>query len=84
MSTKVSGPDGSALSEGLGAAAPKHDRADLWGNLLMAHVWGAACWVRPGWLPAAVALVWIIKAALSLYKEQNTRAIELRDERESA
>jgi hypothetical protein len=77
-------PLGLGCSEGLGAAVPKRDRLALWGNLLMAHTWGAACWVRPGWVPAALALVSILIAGLILYEDQITKALELRAERESA
>ena len=84
MSTDDPGRLASPLTEQLGAAVPKRDKTALWGNLLMAHVWGAACWVRPGWFPAAIALVSIILAALIIYEEQITRAIEMRAEREKA
>ena len=84
MSEKADGPLGLASNEGLGAGPPKRDVVALWGNLLMVHVWGAACWVRPGWFPAAAALVSILIAGLILYEDQITKAIELRAERESA
>jgi hypothetical protein len=41
----------------------------MWANLLVAHAWGAACCVRPGWFPAAVSLVSILIAGLILYED---------------
>ena len=83
MNTKAT-PGALGSTDQLGAAAPKRDNVALWGNLLMVHVWGAACWVRPGWFPAAAALVSILIAGLILYEDQIKKAIELRAERESA
>ena len=62
------------MSEMLGAADTKRDRMAFWGNLLIAHTWGAACWVRPGWFPAAMALVSIVIAGLILYEDEITAA----------
>lgn len=76
--TSATAAAGPGLSEGLGAAVPKRDRLALWGNLLMAHAWGAACYVRPGWFPAAVSLVSILLAALILYEDKITAAIAAR------
>lgn len=75
---------GSGFSDGLGATVPKRDSTSLWGNLLMAHVWGAATWVRPGWLPASLALVSLVIAGLIMYEDRITAAIALRADRESA
>jgi hypothetical protein len=60
------------------AAHPKYDRRALWGNLLIAHIWGAACYVRPGWFPAAVTLVSFLMAALILYGDKITATIAAR------
>ncbi len=65
-------------------AAPKRDRLALWGNLVIAHTWGVACWIRPGWFPAAVLLVSIILAALILYEDKITAAIAVRANDEHA
>jgi hypothetical protein len=75
---------GRGLSEGLGAAATKRDKLALWGNLIIAHTWGAACWVSPGWAPAAMTLVSLLIAGMILYEDQIKRALEVRAERESA
>ena len=65
-------------------AAPKRDRLALWGNLVIAHTWGVACWIRPGWFPAAVLLVAITLAALILYEDKITAAIAVRANDEHA
>lgn len=84
MATDGAGPDGPGLSDGLGAAAPKRDSVAMWGNLLIAHAWGAACYVRPGWFPAAVSMVSILLAALILYEDEIAAYLRARAERESA
>jgi hypothetical protein len=56
----------------------------MWGNLIVAQAWSAACYVRPGWFPAAVSLVSILIAALILYQDKITAAIAERAEDEHA
>ena len=65
-------------------AAPKRDRLALWSNLVIAHTWGVACWIRPGWFPAAVLLVAITLTALILYEDKITAAIAVRANDEHA
>jgi hypothetical protein len=65
------------LEHGVRRSAPKRDSAAMWANLLVAHAWGAACYVRPGWFPTAVSLVSILIAGLILYEDQITKALEL-------
>jgi hypothetical protein len=65
-------------------AMPKRDSFAMWGNLLVAHAWAAACYVRPGWFPAAVSLVSILLAALILYEDKITAAIVERADDEHA
>ena len=65
-------------------AAPKRDNHALWASLLMVHVWCAATWVRPGWLPALLALVSLVIAGLIMYEDRIAAAIALRADRESA
>ena len=49
--------------------AIKESKAAWW-HLLLAHLWGAACWVRPGWFPATIALVSVLLAGLALYRDR--------------
>jgi len=72
------------VDQGVRHAAPKRDSVAMWGNLLIAHAWGAACYVRPGWFPAAVSLVSIMLAALILYEDNITAAIAARADDEHA
>jgi hypothetical protein len=65
-------------------AAPKRHSVAMWGNLIVAQAWSAACYVRPGWFPAAVSLVSILIAALILYEDKITAAIAARAEDEHA
>jgi len=65
-------------------AAPKRHSVAMWGNLIVAQAWSAACYVRPGWFPAAVSLVSILIAALILYQDKITAAIAERAEDEHA
>lgn len=69
---------GAPLDRGVRHAVPKRDSVAMWGNLLIAHAWGAACYVRAGWFPAAVSLVSILLAALILYEDKITAAIAAR------
>jgi hypothetical protein len=75
---------GSGFSAGLGAAHPKRDTLPFWANLVMAHVWGAATWVRPGWAPALIACVSLLIAGLILYEDRISAAIALRADRTRA
>jgi len=61
--------DAGRLELGVRRSASKRDSAAMWANLLVAHAWGAACCVRPGWFPAAVSLVSILIAGLILYED---------------
>ena len=65
-------------------AVSKRDSVSMWGNLLIAHAWGAACYVRPGWFPATVSLVSILLASLILYEDKITAAIAARADAEHA
>lgn len=75
---------GSEFSAGLGAAPPKRDTLPFWANLVMAHVWGSATWVRPGWAPAFLACVSLLIAGLILYEDRISAAIALRTDRTRA
>lgn len=50
----------------------------FWSNLVIAHVWGAAVWIKPGWFPASVALISFVMATLILRQEH---AEKLREKR---
>ena len=56
----------------------------MWGNLLIAHVWFAAGWVRGGWWPFAVGALSLLIAGLSLYEDTITAAIAARAAEEHA
>jgi hypothetical protein len=45
----------------------------LWGCLAFAQVWAAACWVRPGWQPTVVALLYIGLAAMILRERHRSK-----------
>lgn len=75
--TEMQRPDGSGLSEGLGAAVPKRDDFALWGNLVIAHVWGAAFWVSPGWLPALAWAFSMLIAGGIAYERKLRRRIAM-------
>ena len=75
---------GSPVERGVRHAAPKRDSLAMWGNLLIAHVWFAAGWVRGGWWPFAVGALSLLIAGLILYEDKITAAIAARAAEEHA
>jgi hypothetical protein len=65
-------------------AAQTRGSLAFWGNLMIAQAWAAACYVRPGWFPAAMSLASFLLAALSLYKGGLTAEIAARADDEHA
>lgn len=76
MTDKVAGPDGSALSEGLGLLAAKHGelRAGaniaIWGCIVCSNVWSAS---DGGPMKFLMSAVWLVFAALILWIERDAR-----------
>lgn len=74
----------SASNDVLGATHPKRDNLALWGNLVIAHVWFAAGWVRGGFWPFAVGAISLLVAGLILYEEKLSKALTTKTSGRSA
>jgi hypothetical protein len=69
---------GAQVDQGVRHADPKRGSVALWGHMTIAHAWAAACYVRPGWVPAAMSMASILLAALILYEDKIKAVIAAR------
>jgi len=68
----------------LGDATKAHPPIAFWANLLISHIWGAACYLHPGWVAGTAWALFLALAGLILYEPQITAYLERRAGNESA